>query len=504
MQASISARQSVAPKGLGSVKHMRGNRVSQAVRSSAPLRVQKPVVAVAEVATEAKVEVKATQGKSPVAGINKTVLGVILGGGAGTRLYPLTKKRAKPAVPLGANYRLIDIPVSNCINSGVNKIYCLTQFNSASLNRHLSQAYNANVGGYMDKGFVEVLAAQQSPTNPNWFQGTADAVRQYMWLFEEAMASGMEDFLILSGDHLYRMDYSDFVVAHRAADAAITVAALPCAEKQAQAFGLMKIDDSGRIVEFAEKPKGEALEAMKIDTTVLGLSADRAKEMPYLASMGIYVIKAPLLKKLLDENPDSNDFGSEVIPAAKDQGEKIQAYLFDGYWEDIGTIEAFYNANLALTDTKSPKFSFYDREAPIYTMSRFLPPSKVLDAEVSESIIGDGCLIRANAKITHSVIGLRALISENVVIEDAMIMGSDYYETVEECQMVPGCLPMGIGPNSIVKKAIIDKNARIGSNCQIINKDNVMEANCEDQGYLIKDGIIVVCKDAIIPDGTII
>jgi glucose-1-phosphate adenylyltransferase len=208
----------------------------------------------------------------------------------------------------------------------------------------------------MDKGFVEVLAAQQSPKNPNWFQGTADAVRQYMWLFEEAMSNGVEDFLILSGDHLYRMDYQQFVAAHRAAGAAITVAALPCAEKQAQAFGLMKIDDSGRIVEFAEKPTGEALKAMKIDTTVLGLDAERAAEMPYLASMGIYVMKGALLKQLLDETPDANDFGSEIIPYAKDKGSKVQAFLFDGYWEDIGTIEAFYSANLALTDPNAPKF----------------------------------------------------------------------------------------------------------------------------------------------------
>merc|ERR1711966_484921 len=244
---------------------MRGNRVSQAVRSSAPLRVQKPVVAVAEVATEAKVEVKATQGKSPVAGINKTVLGVILGGGAGTRLYPLTKMRAKPAVPLGANYRLIDIPVSNCINSNVNKIYCLTQFNSASLNRHLSQAYNANVGSYQNQGFVEVLAAQQSPENPDWFQGTADAVRQYLWLFAETMA---QEYLILSGDHLYRMDYQEFIAKHREVSADITVGAVPMDEERAAAFGLMKIDDTGRIIDFAEKPSGDELKAMAVDTTI--------------------------------------------------------------------------------------------------------------------------------------------------------------------------------------------------------------------------------------------
>eukprot|EP00873_Tetraselmis_striata_P021066 jgi/Tetstr1/441330/TSEL_029581.t1 len=509
-QAQLGARAKTA--GVGSVRSVRGVRVPQISRPRAARVAQSHVVASAQKQTvnAATVEemaassVAAPLPDGTVPDISKTVLGIILGGGAGTRLYPLTKKRAKPAVPLGANYRLIDIPVSNCINSGVNKIYCLTQFNSASLNRHLSQAYNSNIGGYMDKGFVEVLAAQQSPKNPNWFQGTADAVRQYMWLFEEAMANGVEDFLILSGDHLYRMDYQEFVAAHRAAKAAITVAALPCAEKQAEAFGLMKIDDSGRIVEFAEKPTGDALKAMRIDTTVLGLDAERAAEMPYLASMGIYVMKGTLLRELLDDNPDANDFGSEIIPFAKDKGSKVQAFLFDGYWEDIGTIEAFYSANLALTDPDAPKFSFYEREAPIYTMPRFLPPSKMLDADVANSIIGDGCVVRANAKISHSVVGVRALISENTVVEDSMIMGADYYETLEECQLVPGCLPMGIGPNTIVKKAIIDKNARIGANCQIVNKDNVMEANEEEKGYIIKDGIIVVCKDAIIPDGTII
>jgi len=506
--AGMVGQQPRRSAGLGAVRHIGGSRIPQHARRAAARAVQR-VTPVAAVQTSPMVESSiemagAGFASESVSNTSKTVLGIILGGGAGSRLYPLTKKRAKPAVPLGANYRLIDIPVSNCINSGVNKIYCLTQFNSASLNRHLSQAYNSNVGGYLDKGFVEVLAAQQSPQNPNWFQGTADAVRQYMWLFEEAMAGGIEDFLILSGDHLYRMNYQEFVAAHRTANAAITVAALPCAEKQAQAFGLMKIDATGRIVEFAEKPTGEALQAMKIDTTVLGLDAERAAEMPYLASMGIYVMKGELLKKLLESNSAANDFGSEVIPAAKDEGYKIQAYLFDGYWEDIGTIEAFYNANLALTDPEAPKFSFYDREAPIYTMSRFLPPSKVLDADVTNSIIGDGCVVRANAKISHSVIGLRALIAENVEISDALIMGADYYETVEECQLVPGCLPMGIGPNSVVKRAIIDKNARIGANCQIVNKDNLQEANCEAKGYIIKDGIIVVCKDAIIPDGTII
>ncbi|KAG0605733.1 hypothetical protein M758_9G083800 [Ceratodon purpureus] len=434
---------------------------------------------------------------------SRSVLGIILGGGAGSRLYPLTKKRAKPAVPLGANYRLIDIPVSNCINSNINKIYVLTQFNSASLNRHLSRAYASNMGGYKNEGFVEVLAAQQSPENPNWFQGTADAVRQYLWLFEEAQVL---EYVILAGDHLYRMDYQHFIQVHRETNADITVAALPMDEARATAFGLMKINDQGRIIEFAEKPSGDALRAMQVDTTVLGLDAKRAKEMPYIASMGIYVVsKEAMISLLRNDFPEANDFGSEVIPGATAMGMNVQAYLYDGYWEDIGTIEAFYNANLGITKKPVPDFSFYDRSAPIYTQARFLPPSKMLDADVTDSVIGEGCVIQ-NARIFHSVVGLRSWIAEGAVIEDALLMGADYYETDAQRNelLASGGIPMGIGKNSIVKRAIIDKNARIGENVKIVNKDDVQEAARETDGYFIKSGIVTIIKDAIIPHGTII
>ncbi|XP_024381211.1 glucose-1-phosphate adenylyltransferase small subunit, chloroplastic/amyloplastic [Physcomitrium patens] len=434
---------------------------------------------------------------------SRSVLGIILGGGAGSRLYPLTKKRAKPAVPLGANYRLIDIPVSNCINSNINKIYVLTQFNSASLNRHLSRAYASNMGGYKNEGFVEVLAAQQSPENPNWFQGTADAVRQYLWLFEEAQVL---EYVILAGDHLYRMDYQHFIQVHRETNADITVAALPMDEARATAFGLMKINDQGRIIEFAEKPKGDELKAMQVDTTVLGLDAERAKEMPYIASMGIYVVsKEAMITLLRNEFPEANDFGSEVIPGATKMGMKVQAYLYDGYWEDIGTIEAFYNANLGITKKPVPDFSFYDRSAPIYTQARFLPPSKMLDADVTDSVIGEGCVIK-NAKIFHSVVGLRSWVAEGAVVEDALLMGADYYETDEQRNelLASGGIPMGIGRNSVVKRAIIDKNARIGENVKIINVGGVEEAARETDGYFIKSGIVTIIKDAIIPHGTVI
>ncbi|KAG8049481.1 hypothetical protein GUJ93_ZPchr0009g1207 [Zizania palustris] len=432
-----------------------------------------------------------------------SVLGIILGGGAGTRLYPLTKKRAKPAVPLGANYRLIDIPVSNCLNSNVSKIYVLTQFNSASLNRHLSRAYGNNISGYKNEGFVEVLAAQQSPENPNWFQGTADAVRQYLWLFEE---HNVMEFLILAGDHLYRMDYQKFIQAHRETDADITVAALPMDEERATSFGLMKIDDEGRVIQFAEKPKGEKLKSMMVDTTVLGLDPERAKEMPYIASMGIYVFSKDVMLQLLRENiPAANDFGSEVIPGATEIGMRVQAYLYDGYWEDIGTIEAFYNANLGITKKPVPDFSFYDRSAPIYTQSRYLPPSKVLDADVTDSVIGEGCVIK-HCTINHSVVGLRSCISEGAVIEDALLMGADYYETENDKKVLSetGGIPIGIGRNAHIRKAIIDKNARIGENVKIINADNVQEASREADGYFIKSGIVTVIKDALIPSGTVI
>ncbi|KAB2003874.1 hypothetical protein ERO13_D11G153500v2 [Gossypium hirsutum] len=434
---------------------------------------------------------------------SRSVLGIILGGGAGTRLYPLTKKRAKPAVPLGANYRLIDIPVSNCLNSNISKIYVLTQFNSASLNRHLSRAYASNMGGYKNEGFVEVLAAQQSPENPNWFQGTADAVRQYLWLFEE---HNVLEFLVLAGDHLYRMDYERFIQAHRETDADITVAALPMDEKRATAFGLMKIDEEGRIIKFAEKPKGDQLKAMQVDTTILGLDDERAKEMPFIASMGIYVVSKDVMLNLLrDQFPGANDFGSEIIPGATSIGMRVQAYLYDGYWEDIGTIEAFYNANLGITKKPVPDFSFYDRSSPIYTQPRYLPPSKMLDADVTDSVIGEGCVIK-NCKIHHSVVGLRSCISEGAIIEDTLLMGADYYETDADRRFLSakGSVPIGIGKNSHIKRAIIDKNARIGDNVKIINSENVQEAARETDGYFIKSGIVTVVKDALIPSGTVI
>jgi glucose-1-phosphate adenylyltransferase len=428
----------------------------------------------------------------------KRVLSIILGGGAGTRLYPLTKLRAKPAVPLAGKYRLIDIPVSNCINSEIFQLYVLTQFNSASLNRHLTAAYNFS--GFT-KGFVEVLAAQQTPENPNWFQGTADAVRQYLWMFEDA---DVDEFLILSGDHLYRMDYRLFVERHRQTNADITISVVPMDEKRASDFGLMKIDEKGRIVDFSEKPKGDELKAMRVDTKSLGLTAEQAAEQPYIASMGIYVFKKQVLIDLLKESLTQTDFGKEIIPGAAGKY-NLQAFLFDGYWEDIGTIESFYDANLALTQQPLPAFSFYDEKAPIYTRSRYLPPTKMFDAQVTESMISEGCILK-NCRVHHSVLGVRSRIGANCTIEDALIMGADMYEPFGERvdKAERGEVSLGIGAGSTVRRAIIDKNARIGTNVQIVNKDNVQEAQREEDGFYIRSGIVVVLKNATIANDTII
>ena len=430
----------------------------------------------------------------------KKVLAIILGGGVGTRLYPLTKLRAKPAVPLGAKYRLIDVPISNCINSEIQRIYVLTQFNSASLNRHIARTYAGLAAGF-SQGFVEVLAAQQTPENPNWFEGTADAVRKYLRLFAEWE---VDQYLILSGDHLYRMNYRDFVERHRETRADITLSVVPVAESRASDFGLMKIDRSGRVQAFSEKPKGEALKAMAVNTAMLGLSAEEAKRLPYIASMGIYVFNKQVLLDLLTQAPEQTDFGKEVIPAAA-KDHRVFAYLFNDYWEDIGTIESFYEANLALTEQPDPPFSFYDEKAPIYTHSRYLPPTKLLDSRIIESMLGEGCILK-ECTVRRSVVGIRSRIETGCLIENSLLLGADFYESpLERAQALEsGRIPLGVGANSTIRKAIIDKNARIGRNVQIINKDGVQDATRDEMGLVIRSGIVVVIKNTTIPDGTVI
>ncbi|AIQ96949.1 glucose-1-phosphate adenylyltransferase [Prochlorococcus sp. MIT 0801] len=430
----------------------------------------------------------------------KRVLAIILGGGKGSRLYPLTKMRAKPAVPLAGKYRLIDIPISNCINSDISKMYVLTQFNSASLNRHIAQTYN--LSGPFGQGFVEVLAAQQTPETPSWFEGTADAVRKYQWLFQEW---DVDEYLILSGDQLYRMDYSLFVEQHRKTGADLTVAALPVDSAQAEAFGLMRTDETANIKEFREKPTGDSLKAMAVDTSRFGLEANEAKEKPYLASMGIYVFSRSTLFDLLNKFPSYTDFGKEIIPEALGRGDKLKSYVFNDYWEDIGTIGAFFESNLALTQQPTPPFSFYDEKFPIYTRPRYLPPSKIVDTQITDSIVSEGSILKS-CSIHHCVLGVRSRIESDVVLKETLVMGSDFYESYEERIALRngGGIPLGVGQGTTVKRAILDKNARIGDNVKIVNKDNVEEADRADQGFYIRNGIVVIVKNATIPDGTII
>ena len=387
---------------------------------------------------------------------NTKLLAVILGGGAGNRLFPLTQQRSKPAVPLGGKYRLVDIALSNCINSDILRTFVLTQYNSASLNRHIAQTYRFS---QFSNGFVEIIAAEQTPESPQWFQGTADAVRQVLPHIRDW---GIDTLLILSGDHLYRMDYRHFLERHHETGADVTVSVIPCEPRAASEFGLLKTDETGRIVEFKEKPKGDELLAMQVDTTSLGLDASEAKRRPFLASMGIYVFKYEQLEQLLAEDSRWMDFGKHIIPGAIHSSRHVQAHMFDGYWEDIGTIGAFYRANLDLT-SKIPKFNLFDAEAPVYTRARYLPPSKIEESEINDSIVSDGCIING-AKITNSVIGLRSRISKGVQLDASFVMGADFYQTFEEManDMRRNMPRVGIGEGTVVRHAIIDKNARIG------------------------------------------
>jgi glucose-1-phosphate adenylyltransferase len=425
------------------------------------------------------------------------LLAVILGGGAGHRLFPLTQQRSKPAVPLGGKYRLVDIALSNCINSDVLRTFVLTQYNSASLNRHIAQTYRFS---QFSNGFAEILAAEQTPENPQWFQGTADAVRQVLPHIRDW---GIDTLLILSGDHLYRMDYREFLERHHQSNADVTVSVIPCEERSASEFGLLKTDQTGRIVEFKEKPKGEELMSMQVDTTTLGLDASEAQRRPFLASMGIYVFKYDRLEALLAENPAWMDFGKEIIPAAISSG-YVRAHMFDGYWEDIGTIGAFYRANLDLT-SKIPKFNLFDSEAPVYTRARYLPPSKIEETEINDSIISDGCII-TGARVTNSVVGLRSRISKGVQLDSAYMMGADFYQTFDDMRtdMGKGLPRVGIGEGSVVKHAIIDKNVRIGKNARLLNEAKIVQIDGPDGSYFIRDSIIIVPKNAVIPDGAII
>lgn len=427
----------------------------------------------------------------------RNVMAIILGGGAGSRLFPLTQYRSKPAVPLGGKYRLIDVPISNCINSDITQIFILTQFNSASLNRHIARTYRFS---NFSTGFVEILAAEQRLDSPLWFQGTSDAVRQVLPHIRDWR---VETLLILSGDHLYRMNYQTFLDKHLESNADVTISVIPCAAEQAEGFGLLKAEETGKIVEFKEKPKGAALESMRVDTSRFGLSDAQAAARPYLASMGIYVFNYQKLTELLEKDPNWVDFGREIIPAAI-ENYNVQAHMFQGYWEDIGTIRAFYQASLDLASAL-PKFNFFDVEAPIYTRSRFLPPSKIHNSDVSEAMISEGCIIHG-AKIRRSIIGLRSRIDGGTEIEDSILMGSDFYQNFEEiaAEHKRGLPHIGIGQNSVIRQAIIDKNARVGSEVKLVNERGVQHEDGPDKNYFIREGITIVPKNAVIPNGTIV
>jgi glucose-1-phosphate adenylyltransferase len=407
------------------------------------------------------------------------ILAVILGGGRGSRLFPLTKLRSKPAVPLAGKYRLIDIPLSNCINSGIYRIDVLTQFNSHSLHRHINQTYNFD---NFHTGFVEILAAEQTPVyTQGWYQGTADAIRKQIF---QIKASRAKYILVLAGDHLYRMDYAPMAEFHWENKADITVAVQPVARQEAPALGILKRGDGSRITDFVEKPK---------DRAVLESFVSRDDpERPFLCSMGIYFFSTEILVDLLQNNPAFDDFGGDIIPYAIKTC-SVHGYDFDGYWRDIGTIRSFYETNLELTNSQPP-FNFYDTENPIYTHSRFLPGSIVEASHLEAVMLAEGCQVK-QAEISHSVIGVRSMIAAGASIKDSVLMGADYYASE-----VPGTPPIGIGPNCIIEGAIIDKNARIGAN--VVIRPFPRGTDITEENWVVQDGIVVIPKDTVITSGT--
>ena len=420
---------------------------------------------------------------------SEDTLAIIMGGGAGTRLFPLTKERAKPAVPLAGKYRLVDIPISNCLNGGFRQVYVLTQFNSESLHRHITASYKFD---NFTESFVEILAAQQTPEGASWYQGTADAVRQNLRYFVERP---YRYYLILSGDQLYRMDYCDLLQAHLEAGADITLGTTPVDRQAASSFGIMHSDAKRRIFRFEEKPKDpKLLDELRIPPDLLTELGRPPDAELYQGSMGIYVFNREVLIGALANN--YADFGKHIIPASL-QKNKVFAYIFQGYWEDIGTVRAFFEANLALTDTV-PTYNFFDHLNPIYTHARFLPASKINGAQVNKAIIADGCII-TNANIERAVIGIRSVIENGSTIRNSVLMGAYFYQD-EDPQPKPDLPPLGIGRHCVIEGAIIDKNARIGDGVVITPEGK--SADMDGDNYYVRDGVIVVPKGAVIPAGT--
>jgi len=418
---------------------------------------------------------------------SKKVLAIILGGGQGSRLYPLTESRSKPAVPIAGKYRLVDIPISNCINSGIKRMYVLTQFNSASLNKHIKNTYHFS---FFSSAFVDVLAAEQTPGNSAWFQGTADAVRQSMHHFKR---HDFDYFLILSGDQLYQMDFNKMIQAHINSNAKISIATIPVNAKEAPAFGILKSDKKNFISSFIEKPVTDLLPEWTSE-----VSDEMKKEgRHYLASMGIYIFNRDLLIDLMN-NPDTVDFGKEIIPQSIDK-HPILSYQYEGYWTDIGNIESFFEANLGLTDT-FPKFDLYSRARRIYTHARMLPTTKVTNTNLDKTVIAEGCIIDAG-KIEHSVIGIRSKIDNESTVINTYMMGSDYYQSITEI-LDKNIVSMGIGKRCFIKNAILDKNCCIGNDVRINGGKHLKDS--ETDTYAIRDGIVIIKKEAVIPNGFII
>jgi glucose-1-phosphate adenylyltransferase len=412
------------------------------------------------------------------------VLAIILGGGQGSRLHPLTESRSKPAVPIAGKYRLVDIPISNCINSGIKRMFVLTQFNSASLNKHIKNTYHFS---FFSSAFVDVLAAEQTPGNSKWFQGTADAVRQSMHHFKK---HDFDYVLILSGDQLYQMDFNEMLKAHIESKAKISIATIPVNAKEATSFGILKSDEKNFISSFIEKPAVELLPDWTSDVS----SEMKAEGRNYLASMGIYIFNRDLLIELMD-NPDTNDFGKEIIPQAIDK-HSILSFQFEGYWTDIGNIESFFEANLGLTGD-FPKFDLYSTAKRIYTHARMLPTTKISGTVLDKTVIADGCIINAG-KIEHSVIGVRSRIDKESTVINTYMMGADYYQPLEEI-LNTSIVSMGIGKRCFIKNTILDKNCCIGDDVRINGGKHL--ADTETDTYVVRDGIIVIKKDAVIPNG---
>lgn len=425
-------------------------------------------------------------------GLNANTIAIILGGGAGTRLYPLTATRSKPAVPIAGKYRLVDIPISNCMNSNINKMYVLTQFNSASLNKHIKNTYHFSA---FSKGFVDILAAEQTPDNQGWFQGTADAVRQSLRHLHNV---DFDYVLILSGDQLYQMDFQLMLQNHIAKNADISIATIPVAEREAPELGILKVDDQNNITSFIEKPAKELLPEWESDTGHAMQSAGRK----YLASMGIYIFnKKMLYDSLLHQHPDATDFGKEIIPQSIEKF-KVTSYQYDGYWTDIGNIYSFFEANLELTQD-IPQFNLFDSNKTVYSRARMLPPAKISGTTLEKTVIAEGSIILAS-RIEKSIVGIRSRIGHGTTVVSTYIMGNDYYETLEQMQldMNAGKPKIGIGDRCYIKNAIIDKNCRIGNDVRINGGDHL--ENKDHELYTVKDGIIVVKKGAELPDGFVI